>query len=149
MLLRFDEQVETAFGAIRVYDARARRVDTGKVEQPSGKEARIELEPRLARGTYTATWRVVSVDGHPISGAFVFHVGAPSANPAGIAAQVRDGGTPRSVTVVFSIVRALDFLLLLLVGGGMLMLVVGLEQASGDVKTKLSSLLTAAPVGSP
>ena len=142
VLLRFDEQVETAFGAIRVYDPRARRVETGKVEQPSGKEARIELAPRLARGTYTATWRVVSVDGHPISGAFVFHVGAPSANPAGIAAQVGDGGTPRSVTVVFSIVRALDFLLLLLVGGGMLMLITGLERASGDVKTKLSSLLT-------
>src|SRR6187551_3143620 len=67
VLLRFNEPVETAFGAIRVYDAQARRVDTGKVAQPSGKEARIAVEPRLARGTYTATWRVVSVDGHPIS----------------------------------------------------------------------------------
>ena len=94
VLLRFDEPVETAFGAIRVYDSRARRVDAGKVERPSEKEARIKLERRLARGTYTATWRVVSADGHPVSGAFVFHVGAPSANPAGVAAQVLGGGTP-------------------------------------------------------
>ena len=83
VLLRFDEPVETAFGAIRVYDSRARRVDAGKVERPSGKEVRIQLERRLARGTYTATWRVVSADGHPISGAFVFHVGAPGCEPGG------------------------------------------------------------------
>jgi copper transport protein len=147
VLLRFDEPVESAFGAIRVYDARARRVDTGEVEQPSDMQVRTRLARRLARGTYTATWRVVSVDGHPISGAFVFHVGAPSANPAGIAAQVRDGGTPRSVTIAFSIVRTLDFLLLLLVGGGMLMLITGLGRASGEVRTKLSSLLAACAAG--
>ena len=29
VLLRFDDPVETAFGAIRVYDARPRRVDSG------------------------------------------------------------------------------------------------------------------------
>ena len=133
VLLRFDEPIETAFGAIRVYDARAHRVDAGDVEQPSETEARIGVDRRLARGTYTATWRVVSADGHPVSGAFVFHVGAPGANPAGIAAQVLEGGTPRSVSVPFSVVRALDFLLLLVVGGGTLMLTLGLGAASaGD-----------------
>ncbi len=129
VLLRFDEPVETAFGAIRVYDARARRVDSGEVARPSEREARIALDRRLGRGTYTATWRAVSADGHPVSGAFVFHVGAPGANPAGVAAQVLEGGTPASVSVLFSIVRALDFLLLLLVGGGTLMLIVGLARA--------------------
>ena len=144
VLLRFDEPVETAFGAIRVYDARARRVDSGKVERPSEREARISLDRRLARGTYTATWRAVSADGHPVSGAFVFHVGAPGANPAGVAAQVLEGGTPTSVSVLFSTVRALDFLLLLLVGGGTLMLVVGLGQASPETRSKLSLLLMGA-----
>ncbi len=100
VVLRFDEPVETAFGAIRVYDARARRVDSGDVERPSGREAQIALDRRLARGTYTATWRALSGDGHPVSGAFVFHVGAPGANPAGVAAQVLDDGTPASVSVL-------------------------------------------------
>jgi copper transport protein len=144
VLLRFDEPVETAFGAIRVYDARAHRVDSGDVERPSEREARVELGRRLARGTYTATWRVVSADSHPVSGAFVFHVGAPGANPAGIAAQVLEGGTPRTVTVLFSFVRALDFLLLLLVGGGTLMLVAGLAQASAATRSRLALLLAAA-----
>ena len=141
VLLRFDEPVETAFGAIRVYDAQARRVDAGKVERPSETEARVALDRRLARGTYTATWRAVSADGHPISGAFVFHVGAPGANPAGIAAQVLESGTPASVSVLFSVVRALDFLLLLLVGGGTLMLITGLGGASSETRSRLSRLL--------
>ena len=67
--------------------------------------------------------------------------GAPGANPAGIAAQVLEGGTPASVSVLFSVVRALDFLLLLLVGGGTLMLVVGLGQASSRTRSRLSRLL--------
>jgi copper transport protein len=141
VLLRFDEPIETAFGAIRVYDARARRVDSGNVERPSDEEARVALERRLGRGTYTATWRVVSADGHPVAGAFVFHVGAPGANPAGVAAQVLEGGTPASVSVLFSIARALDFLLLLAVGGGTLMLTVGLARASAETRSLLSLLL--------
>ena len=144
VLLRFDEPVETAFGAIRVYDARAHRVDSGKVERPSEREARIGLDRRLARGTYTATWRAVSADGHPVSGAFVFHVGAPGANPAGIAAQVLGSGTPTSVSVLFSIVRALDFFLLLVVAGGTLMLAAGLAGAPASARTRLSRLLAGA-----
>ncbi len=142
VLLRFDEPVETAFGAIRVYDARARRVDSGEVERPLGTEAHVGLDRRLARGTYTATWRAVSADGHPVSGAFVFHVGAPGANPAGVAAQVLEAGTPASVSVLFSIVRALDFLLLLVVAGGTLMLIVGLGRASAGTRSRLTRLLT-------
>ena len=144
VLLRFDEPVETAFGAIRVYDARARRVDSGEVERPTTGEARISLDGRLARGTYTATWRAVSADGHPVSGAFVFHVGAPGANPAGIAAQVLEAARRPSVTVSFSIVRAPDFLLLLLVGGGTLMLVGGLGQAAPRTRSRISLLLAGA-----
>lgn len=146
VLLRFDEAVETAFGAIRVYDARASRVDAGEVARPSEREVRIELERRLARGTYTATWRAVSADGHPVSGAFVFHVGAPGANPAGVAAQVLEAGTSDAVTVLFSLVRALDFLLLLLVGGGTLMLVAGLGRASAKVRARLATLVAGSAV---
>ena len=144
--LRFSEPVEAAFGAVRVYDARATRVDDGDVDRPSSREVRAGIGHRLGRGTYTVTWRVVSADGHPVSGAFVFHVDKPGANPAGVAAEVLEGGTPGSVTVSFSLIRALDFLLLLLVGGGTLMLVVGLAQASRETRRRLSLLLAGAAV---
>ena len=49
-----------------------------------------------------------------------------------------EAGTPGSLTVLFSVVRALDFLLLLLVGGGTLMLVAGL---AGTVRARPAVLL--------
>jgi copper transport protein len=135
--LRFNEAVETAFGSLRVYDARARRVDSGDVERPEPDTVAIGVDGPLPRGTYTATWRVVSADAHPVDGAFVFHVEAPGANPAGIAAQVLDSGTPRHVTVLFTAARFLDFALLLLAVGGVVALLVVLGAASAGSRRRL------------
>ncbi len=79
----FSESVETAFGAVRVFDASAKRVDEGGVLHPGGAGDRIAvgLEPDLPNGTYTATYRVISADGHPVSGGMVFSIGAPGAGP--------------------------------------------------------------------
>ncbi|MGW2996193.1 CopD family protein, partial [Streptomyces sp. NPDC001193] len=52
--------------------------------------ARVELSGKLPEGTYTVAWRVVSADGHPISGAFVFSIGAPSETAAVVAAGSPD-----------------------------------------------------------
>jgi copper transport protein len=135
--LRFNEPVETAFGSLRVYDAQARRVDTGDVQRPESDTVAVGVEGPLPRGTYTATWRVVSADAHPVDGAFVFHVEAPGANPAGIAAQVLDSGTPRNVTVLFTVARFLDFALLLLAAGGVAALFVVLGTAADGVRRRL------------
>jgi copper transport protein len=49
------------------------------------------VPPTLPRGSYILSWRVVSADGHPVGGALVFSIGAPSAQyPA--AAKVADRG---------------------------------------------------------
>ena len=37
-----------------------------------------DLPDELADGTYVVAWRVVSADGHPISGSLTFSIGAPS-----------------------------------------------------------------------
>ena len=47
------------------------------------------------------------------------------------------------MSVLFTIVRALDFLLLLLVGGGTLMLVAGLGRASAQTRWRLTQVLAA------
>jgi copper transport protein len=36
----------------------------------------------LPQGTYLVSWRVISLDGHPVGGALTFSVGAPSATSA-------------------------------------------------------------------
>ena len=135
--LRFNEPVETAFGSVRVYDSTARRVDSGDVVRPNDRTVAAPLDERLARGTYTVTWRAISADAHPVSGAFVFHVEAPGTRPEGIASQVLGGGTPRSVTALYTAARFLDFALLLLVAGGTASLVVVLGAAPGDVRRRL------------
>ncbi|HEY6797119.1 MAG TPA: CopD family protein, partial [Kineosporiaceae bacterium] len=42
------------------------------------RTVRVALAAGLPRGSYTVTWRVVSVDGHPVSGTFTFGVGVPA-----------------------------------------------------------------------
>jgi copper transport protein len=117
----FNEPVEIAFGAIRVYDTHGRRVDAGEAEHLSGRPDAlgVALRPDLARGTYTVTWRVVSADGHPIEEAFVFHVGAPGENPQGIAEELLSGqagaGTVEGALAGFG--RWLSFASLLILSG--------------------------------
>ena len=144
--LRFNEAVETAFGAVRVFDTNARRVDTGRVERPASDTVAVGLQDDLPRGTYTVTWRVVSGDAHPIAGAFVFHVGAPGARPEGIASEVLGAGAPRHVEVLFTSVRFLDFALLLLAVGGTLALALVLRDAGG-VRPRLFGGLAVASAG--
>jgi copper transport protein len=37
--------------------------------------------PPLRHGSYALSWRVISADGHPVGGAVLFSIGAPSASP--------------------------------------------------------------------
>lgn len=90
----FNEGVELAFGAMRVYDTDGERVDAGESGHLKGdtKTVSVPLEPDLPDGTYTATYRVVSADGHPVEAAFVFHVGQPGERPQGIGETLLSGG---------------------------------------------------------
>ncbi len=143
VLLRFNEPVETAFGSVRVYDARAGRVDAGRVLRPDEKTVGVSITRKLARGTYTVTWHVVSADSHPLSGAFVFHVQAAGANPGGIANEVLGSGTPTGVRVGFKVARFFDFVLLLLVVGGAVALAYPLASAAAPLQRRLLGVLSA------
>ena len=72
----FNEPVEVSFGSLRVYDEEGDRVDAGEIVRPndSPKSVGVKLGG-LERGLYTATFRVISADGHPVSGGFSFGVG--------------------------------------------------------------------------
>lgn len=138
VVMHFNEPIEVAFGAVRVFDTSGRRVDTGEVDYVEGDPTAVEVgvEPDLQDGTYTVTWRVISADAHVISEAFVFHIGAPGANPQGIATRVLAGqeGAGPLLGAVFGVVRALGFASLLLIVGAICFLsyvwhVVGMDDA--------------------
>jgi methionine-rich copper-binding protein CopC len=73
--LWFTQNIEAAFSAVEVSDAKGARVDQGKA-QISGNAMRVGLKP-LAPGTYRVRWHVLSVDTHKTDGNFTFRVGAP------------------------------------------------------------------------
>jgi methionine-rich copper-binding protein CopC len=73
--LWFTQNIEAAFSAVEVSDAKGARVDQGKA-QISGNAMRVGLKP-LAPGTYRVRWHVLSVDTHKTEGNFTFRVGAP------------------------------------------------------------------------
>jgi copper transport protein len=88
VVLTFSEPVSLTGGSVRVLDDAADDVAT--VTTQAGDSVTVELADGLADGTYTVVWEVVSVDSHRVSGASVFHVGAPSSQ--GLTADQLDLG---------------------------------------------------------
>jgi copper transport protein len=133
--MRFSEPVEISFGAIRVYNTQGIRVDDGTAEHVANSPEAVEvpLEPGLAQGTYTVTWRVVSADGHPISEAYVFHVRAPGTRPQGIADELLAGesGSGSLPAILYGATRWLNFAGLLALAGAVFFVVAVWWQARG------------------
>jgi len=143
--LRFNESVETAFGSIRVYDCTGKRVDAGKITRPNDRSVSVPIGGALPRGTYTATWRVISADSHPIAGAFTFSV--QQASSGSCKNVFASGGTPGWIDALFKTARAFDFALILLVVGGATALAVVLRTAAADLRARLYGILTVLGVG--
>ncbi|MFI1826594.1 copper resistance CopC/CopD family protein [Streptomyces sp. NPDC020412] len=80
--LSFSEPVAMGDDSIRVLEPGGERADAAKVRDTSaaGKVSyAVDLRTDLPNGTYTVAWQAVSADSHPISGAYTFSIGAPSA----------------------------------------------------------------------
>ncbi|MFD1661324.1 copper resistance protein CopC [Streptomyces caeni] len=90
--LTFSEKVAFSGDSLRVLDPRGQRVDTGKAFNQSGTVYGVKVRAGLPRGTYTVTYQVVSADSHPVSGAFTFSVGAPSATTVTVSGLTAGGG---------------------------------------------------------
>ncbi len=134
VVLRFDESVEGNFGAVRVFDGRGDRVDRGPVTHPGGRGAQlaVALKPGLPHGTYTATYRVISADSHPVSGGFVFSIGAAGAPPAQTVSDLLAGSsTGRATEVAFGIARGADYLAIALVLGTLLFVLLSWPRGDG------------------
>lgn len=136
--LRFNEAVETAFGSIRVYDCGGGRVDSGKIVRPTPDSVAVKIDRRLAQGTYTVTWRVISADSHPVAGAFVFNVKKANASTC---KQVFGAKTPGTIDALFKFMRGLDFALILLVIGGAIALAIVLGTAAPELRSRLFRIL--------
>jgi copper transport protein len=74
----FNERLDSGGAKLLVLNELSRNVAVGEPESISeGKGLRIAL-PKLNEGHYTVSYSVISADGHPVSGAYVFTVGNPA-----------------------------------------------------------------------
>jgi copper transport protein len=122
VIFRFDEPVEGNFGAVRVYDADGSRVDEGDAFHPNGEGPRlgVHLEPGLPDGSYTATYRVISADGHIVSSGFVFSIGKAGKAPKETVSQLTAGSGSGPVTeTAFGLARGLQYAAIALAVGGL------------------------------
>jgi copper transport protein len=135
VMFRFGESVEGNFGAVRVFDASGRRVDDNKVVHPGGRgsEVAVGLRPHLKDGTYTATYRVISADSHPVSGGVVFSIGKAGTGSARTVADLLAGSNVGAVTeIAFGVTRGLDYLAIALGVGGLAFLLAAWRPALAD-----------------
>ena len=80
--LTYDEAVEPRFAIISVTDVDAHSETTGPVTRSSSNPDTLVVPlKKVTEGWYLVYWRAISVDGHPVQGAFTFAVG-PNAGPA-------------------------------------------------------------------
>jgi copper transport protein len=80
--LTYSERVEPRFAIVSVTDASGRQETAGPPHRnaTNGDELDVPLK-RTPQGWYLVFWRAISVDGHPVRGAFTFAVG-PNPGPA-------------------------------------------------------------------
>ena len=99
--LRYSEAVEPRFAIVSVTDASGSRETAGSPSRsPADADTLVIPLKRLHEGWYLVYWRVISVDGHPVRGAFTFALG-PNPGPAPqfvIPSISETAATPRLVT---------------------------------------------------
>jgi copper transport protein len=81
--LTYDEAVEPRFAIISVTNPAGQQETTGPVRRSPGNPDTlvVPLRPGLPEGWDLIYWRAISVDGHPVQGAFTYAVG-PNPGPA-------------------------------------------------------------------
>lgn len=80
--LTFSEAVEPRFAIVSVTDAAAHQQASGPPRRsPTDPDTLLVPIKHVPEGWYLVYWRVISVDGHPVRGAFTFAVG-PNQGPA-------------------------------------------------------------------
>ncbi|TVZ03478.1 copper resistance protein CopC [Trebonia kvetii] len=138
----FDEPVGITADSLVVYSPDGQRADDGQATLVSSYEIAVGLLPGLGDGTYTAVWHVISADTHPVTGAFTFSVGAPSATHVG---ALSSSSGDALVSDLFGAVRWVEYLCFALLAGGVAFLIVCWPQ--GGAVRGVGRLVTLSALG--
>ena len=109
----FSENVSAISGGLSVLNTDGETIALGASQISNGRTLLAAPEETLADGTYVVTYRVLSADGHPVSGSLLFGVGAGaldrSARP--------DAAEDRPWEILGAIARSIMYLAALIASG--------------------------------
>lgn len=111
--ITFSESISATSGGLSVLDRDGARVDGGTSTVVDGRTLTTTITRALPDGTYVMTYRVLSADGHPVSGSSIFGVGSGAVD-----ASARIGGSgDRPWQIIGGVSRAVMYLAALLAAG--------------------------------
>ncbi len=116
--LTFNEPIEVPVAGIRIFDSTGERVDDANVVRPAPEVAAVGVGSDLGAGSYIVTFRVVSADGHPIKGAYVFSVGAEAGVDDSVFASVFSADADRPFAVLGALLRFASYAIAFVLAGG-------------------------------
>ena len=132
--LWFSDPVEAVSDPVTVKSADGTRIDRGDGAVDAADRLLLTTVVQIpAPGTYTVNWRVVSADGHPISGNFIFSVG--HVDPLVAVAAERSGDNSARYLQPFG--RWLHLLGLIMLSGPIVMLLVLVHSGDAVVAQRL------------
>ena len=73
IVLTFNERMEEELYSIKVFNADGDIVTESETQLSIDQKQLTQVLPTLSDGTYTVSYRVLSADGHPIEGSYVYY----------------------------------------------------------------------------
>ncbi|MBC2145408.1 copper resistance protein [Listeria innocua] len=139
--LVFNEEIEADFPLIEVKDSSGKRVETGKtaVSKKNNHMVEASLPAELKADVYSVSWRVVSADGHAVSGVISFKLGDTKATFQ--STEVPSNAFDLQISSVQKAILYIGFSLFI----GMLVFGLGLyprkEQLTAKITTRLKKII--------
>ncbi|EAD5867739.1 copper resistance protein CopC [Listeria innocua] len=139
--LVFNEEIEADFPLIEVKDSSGKRVETGKTAVSKKNDHMVEasLPAELKADVYSVSWRVVSADGHAVSGVISFKLGDTKATFQ--STEVPSNAFDLQISSVQKAILYIGFSLFI----GMLVFGLGLyprkEQLTAKITTRLKKII--------
>ena len=147
--LEFSEPIEPAVAHLSIVLADGRSIALAVANDPHDAHVLIAPPGDIGTGTVRVIWHVVSADGHPVGGTFVFTVGAPTAAPSAARAESAESVWGPSIVgapLVPAVLRGLGVGCLAALCG-LLFFIVTLGARTGERPMRLAVWLSvAAPV---
>ncbi|UHP09514.1 copper resistance protein CopC [Listeria marthii] len=135
--LVFNEEIEADFPLIEVKDSSGKRVETGKtaVSKKNNHMVEASLPADLKDDVYSVSWRVVSADGHAVTGVISFKLGDTKATFQ--AYEVPSSGADVQISSVQKAILYIGFSLFI----GMLLFGLGLYPRQEPLTEKIAGRL--------